>query len=206
MSRGFAFIAELYSGFSLTELVESFETIGVRLKNQSSQRITKLSSIGEQIFISEDELCKIIKGYLRVTFQFWLSDDTDICCTFQRLSDNVALHIYSFDGLDRSEIARMRQWTIGLFKKKACHGNAVLFIVDLWGITQDYEWQEFLEEKGKIPVSLPEIIGVSNTMLAKLPDMSMYEPYIISDSTLFISREDLDVHQSRIHKPVVSQI
>src|ERR1051326_7779177 len=106
MSNAFCYFAERAVDFSLSELAASIRTVGVQLRNSYTGLLTALNDEGDQVAVTEMELDQSLHSSDSVTFQFWFSEDTDIICSFRRISSDTIVHAYGLDGLDASETER----------------------------------------------------------------------------------------------------
>jgi hypothetical protein len=188
MSRGFVYFAEKSAEFSFVKLVESFKENGIQLKNEWTKNITRLSDEGDQIPVSEEELSNYFKNWDCFTFQLWFSDDTDMCCSFRRLSKEILIHEYSFDGLSSAECERAGKWAVDRFKKKSMDENIILLIVDYKGISGEYDWDGFIRTDVSNPNIFPEIIGVNTNVKTLALEASTYDRYSLDHSVLFTRR------------------
>ncbi len=187
MSNGFCYFAERSPGFSLSELAASLRTIGVQLRNSNTGLLTALNDEGDQVAVTETELDQSLHGSNPVTFQLWFSDDTDIICSFRRISDDIVVHAYGLDGLDMSERERTVEWSINRFKQKANESNAVLLVVDRYGISWDYDWDAVVRGEVEAPERLPEVVGANIRAVRLSGDRFVgYERQSFESAALFV--------------------
>lgn len=166
MSLGFCYLAEVPdSGPLLSDLERSISVTGAQLANPWNGKITRIDDEGEQTEITRGDLELALEGWPAVTFQFWLSDDTDLTCSFRRLSRDLYVHAYGLNGLDQAERDRVTKWVLRRFEILATDRRAALLVVDEHGATADYDWDLFLEGRLMYPAVMPELVFVAKSFL-----------------------------------------
>ena len=172
MSRGFCYLAERSGfGFPLAELESSLTKIRIWLNNPSNGRITELSDEGDQIEVTRAELNESLRCKSVATFQLWLAGDTDIRCSYRHIEENLFVHAYGFDGLDKSEADRVAQWALDRFTDQVAEGNAVLLAVDRSGETNDFDWDALVGKSINLPPVLPEAFGFDTRTIPVSPNV-----------------------------------
>jgi hypothetical protein len=161
MKLGFCYIAERSEpARTLRRVVEAFGRLGVRLVNPYTGRITELSDDGDQVDISEAKLVEAACLRPQLTFQLWFSSDTDVGCSFRRLSGGLVCHAYTLDGLDAEERARLVRWAIDYFREAVAEGTAFLLVIDPPGRTADVDWDSVVVQSIGLPSLLPAVFGL----------------------------------------------
>jgi len=185
--KGFLYLAERPQSFTLSELEESIGFIGAQLRNSWSGKITRLSNQGDQIPTNESELKACLEGPNPFNFQFWLSDDTDVICTFRRVANDIVSHSYDFDGLNRAEVDRVVQWGMCRFTQKAPTRNALLLVVDRANAAEEFDWDAVVKGHTPAPKVLPDIFGVDSAIMQLQAVASLHETKFL-DGTLLLIR------------------
>ena len=99
MSDRLAYLYQPADKFDPLALLDGWASSGVLLKNPASGRSTLLSQDGEQVDMSVQELVAAVSSHVDLTFQLWVSSDTDLCCRIRFLNDSRLVEEYSLVGL-----------------------------------------------------------------------------------------------------------
>src|SRR6266498_5014392 len=104
MSDRFAKFYQPLDEFDFRALVNYWSSEGINLRNPLTHRVSSISVDGDQVETSSELLEATVSDRLPVTFQLWLSDDTDITCRIRFLDDHRVVEEYELDGLCQNEI------------------------------------------------------------------------------------------------------
>ena len=77
-----------------------------------------------------------------VTFQLWLSDDSDMTCGIRCLGDDRVVEEYGLDGLCQNEIDKVLQVIVARFKLKAVEPASQFLVADRKGYTIGINWDQ----------------------------------------------------------------
>jgi hypothetical protein len=175
MKPGFSYLAErAEAGEAVRRIVEAFARDGVSLVNSSSERITELDDEGNQVDTTEEELIEAARARAHLTFQLWLSSDTDIGCSFRRVTPDIVCHAYSVDGLNADERVRLGRWAVQYFRQGVRDETALLLVVDPAGRTANVDWDAVAAERGGLPEVFPDVIGLPSGWGKRLPVLDGY--------------------------------
>jgi hypothetical protein len=96
-----------------------------------------------------------------ITFQLWLTADTDMCCRIRYLNYSNVVEEDDLAGLSREEIDLVFKVLTERFKAKATNARNLFLIADREGYTKELNW-DHLSVSGKYEETLcPDILGVS---------------------------------------------
>jgi hypothetical protein len=144
MSDRFANLYQPLDKFDFRALVDDWSSHGITLENPATRRVSSLSPDGDQVDTSLEMLEATVLQHFPVTFQLWLTDDTDLCCRIRLLGDGRLVEEYSLVGLSREEMDRALKTLVERFKAKskaAVHANLFL-VADREGYTIDLNWDQ----------------------------------------------------------------
>ena len=139
MSDSFSSLYENSNGWRFSELVRDLRSAGLQLL-RPRQGAVLLFDDGDQIESSEEELSRILDGGSDCSFQWWLEENHNICCT-GRVIDDVRVMSFWMDGTDSMERARIGRALRTRFL--AGEGRSVGWVFDPDGVTADYDWNKF---------------------------------------------------------------
>jgi len=139
MSDRLAYLYQPADKFDPLALLDGWASSGVLLKNPASGRSTLLSQDGEQVDMSVQELVAAVSSHVDLTFQLWVSSDTDLCCRIRFLNDSRLVEEYSLVGLGE-RMNEMVGTLLERFKAKAAECNNLFFVVDREGYTIELDW------------------------------------------------------------------
>ena len=189
MKPGFCYLAErTEAGEAVRQIVRAFARDGVSLVNSHSGRITELDDEGNQVDATEEELIGAARARAHLTFQLWLSSDTDIGCSFRRVTTDIVCHAYSVDGLNADERVQLVRWAIQYFRQGVRDQTALLLAVDPAGRTAHVDWDAVAAERVGLPHVLPDVIGLPCTWDERLPAFNGYSTEALGEFEL-LSKE-----------------
>ena len=139
MSDRFAYLYQPADKFDPLALLDGWASSGVLLKNPATGRTTLLSQDGEQVDMSVQKLVAAVSSHVDLTFQLWVSADTDLCCRIRFLNDSRLVEEYSLVGLG-GRMGEIVGTLLERFKAKAAECNNLFFIVDREGYTIELDW------------------------------------------------------------------
>src|SRR5690348_4751361 len=141
MSDRFAHFYQPLKEFDLRRLVSEWSAIGVTLFNPWNHLVTSLSEDGSQIQTSLKELEDLFLSSRPLTFQLWLSKDTDLSCRIRKIDNYTLVEQYGLDGLYPLELKKVIDSLVATFKRTAQIQVGELFlIIDTEGYTFEVDW------------------------------------------------------------------
>ncbi|MDQ6772985.1 MAG: hypothetical protein M3024_08355 [Candidatus Dormibacteraeota bacterium] len=116
-----------------------FRENGYSLTNPGTGKVIRLGPEGERIETAVAPLQADIATVDEVITQFWLRRDTDLVCTFRRISSQLQVQLYSLAGFgeDRDSHATLL-WSA--FRRNLAVSQAL--IIDRYGRAEDMDWNE----------------------------------------------------------------
>ncbi len=158
MSAGFCYVAQECSGFPGPDFLDYAATCGASVISPMSGLVSTWTDEGDRSEVSREDFLKLLGSTARLTFQFWLSDEVDVGCSFRRVAGR-CVAVCSMDGLDVGEKQRVIAWQINYFRRLALADTAVLLVVDGNGKTSDYDWDGLVLGTGRPPEDVPDVVG-----------------------------------------------
>lgn len=190
MKPGFCYLAERTDpGEAVRRIVEAFARDGVSLVNSYSGRITELDDEGNQVDATEEELIEAARARAHLTFQLWLSSDTDIGCSFRRVTSDIVCHAYSVDGLTADERLQLVRWAIQYFRAAVGDQTALLLVADPAGRTAQVDWDAVAAERVGFPHVLPDALGLPTGWDKRLPVVHGYSIERLAEFELLIAAQ-----------------
>ncbi len=160
MSDRFAKFYQPLDEFDFRALVNYWSSEGINLRNPLTHRVSSISVDGDQVETSSELLEATVSDRLPVTFQLWLSDDTDITCRIRFLDDHRVVEEYELDGLCQNEIDRVLLVIVAKFKVKAVDGGSLFLVGDCEGYTIVMNWDQ-LSVTGRYEERIcPDVLGM----------------------------------------------
>ena len=188
MNPGLCYVAERSDpSQTVKRIVDSFSREGIVLVNSYTGRVTELAGDGEQVETTEADLVKAAAARQELTFQFWLSDETDWSCGFRQIADGIVRHGYSADGLDAQERRLLFRWAVDYFRAAAVAGTAIMLVVDPPGVTADVDWDGVARGTVPLPPVLPAILGLPASWTSHMGAHSGYSRELILGFELLTS-------------------
>jgi hypothetical protein len=185
MKPGFCYLAErIEAGQAVRRITDAFARDRVSLANPYSGRITELDDEGNQVDATEEELIQAARARARLTFQLWFSSDTDIGCSFRKVTSDIVCHAYSVDGLNADERAQLVRWAIQYFRQAVTEQTALLLVADPAGRTADIDWDAVAAERVGFPRVVPDVLGLPSSWDKRLPVLHGYSQEQVGDFEL----------------------
>lgn len=160
MSDRFAKFYQRLDSFDFRALVHDWSFEDITLVNPLTHRVTSLSEDGDQVETSPELLEVTLSDHLQVTFQLWLSEDTDITCRIRFLDDHRVVEEYGLNGLHRNEIDRVFQVIVTKFKMKAIEDASLFLVGDREGYTIVLNWDQLAVTGRYEERTCPEVLGI----------------------------------------------
>ena len=159
MSDRFLKFYQRLDKFDFRALVHDWSSYGLKLANPANRRVTLLSHDGDQVETSLEFLEVTLADGYPVTFQLWLSEDTDITCLIQFLDDHRVVEEYWLDGLSQNEIGRFFGFIVTRFKVKAVEDAGLFVVGDREGYTIELNWDQLSLTGRYEDGNCPEVLG-----------------------------------------------
>jgi hypothetical protein len=173
MSDRFAKFYQPLDGFNFRAIVQDWCSEGATLENPTTYRVTSISEEGDQVDTSLELLDAAVSDRLPVTFQLWLSDDTDIVCGIRFLDDHRVVEEYPLDGLRQTQIDGVFEVLVTKFKMKAVENANLFLVADREGYTIDLNWDQ-LSVTGRYDDTCPDVLGIPLERLVDFEKCSDY--------------------------------
>lgn len=161
------------------EWVSEFQRQGLFLQNPMSKLITALSEIGTQIVVSKDRLTQAQQIGNTFSFQWWLDGATDIY-TRLRFLDDAIVEEYGLEGLGE-QLHPISKILRGWFKNQLEDNGVMGFVIDKYGITEDFDWDQFFIHGEKFSGQFPDMLCIHSKDMHRIPAV----PNAMQISTLF---------------------
>lgn len=144
------------------ELIGHLELRGMSLAYPPTGRVIMVSSTGEQVITTKEELRIRFSDCSEVAFNFYLNPSTSVFCSFDKLSEAAWREGYSLDGKSEQESQVVIDTLADLFRDRAQRGAAFAFVADRHAeLYQDFHWDDFILGDAASPPEWPMILGLT---------------------------------------------
>lgn len=165
MKPGFCYFSEHSQvAASFRDVVQSLAQAGMALKHPTLNRITHVLADGDTSETDRDKLIQLSERS-DVVVPFWLDADTSLVVSFCELAPGLSRHLYTLDGLDAGQRAKVQAWGVRHFEMTANAGLAQVLSIDPDGATVDVDW-DAVALAGAAPVSIrfsPALVGIPSS-------------------------------------------
>jgi hypothetical protein len=163
MRHGWSYIYERDPVSSrFLELVDHFALDGISLAEPATGRVIKLSSVGEQISSSKEDILSESLNSPIVNFNLYLAPSENLFCSMAKLDNKVVREGYSLDGKTDEQSARIIKDLTQLFCRRAANHGAFGFVADKFaGLYGDFHWDDFFLGTITSPPEWPLVLGIS---------------------------------------------
>ncbi len=149
------------------EWVREFQRQGISLQNPMSKLITALSEVGEQISVSKDWLAQAQQIGNTFSFQWWLDSATDVY-TRLRFLDDVVVEEYGLEGLGE-QLHPIGNILKDRFINQLENNRVMGFVIDKYGITEDFDWDQFFIHGKRFAGQFPDILCIHPNGEPRIP-------------------------------------
>lgn len=146
--------------FCMTELEVTMARCGVSLRIAGSNDISALTLEGEQERWDWETFRNALNTLPSLSFQWWQSEDEDVYCRLRRAGD---IHVVELglDGLDDGQVARLCDSLLRFAEEAVTRNEFVGLIIDVLGLTADYDWDESIIAERQLSHQLPDMIALT---------------------------------------------
>lgn len=163
MRHGWVYIYESPPALTrFEELAEHFALNGISLAEPGSGRVLRLSSIGEQIPSSREDIARELANSSQVYFNFYLAPSDNIFCSIVTLKNEIVREGYSLDGKTEEQSFRVIRNLTELFVQRAKKRDAFCLVADRFAeLYGDFHWDDFAVGDTPYPPEWPLVLGFS---------------------------------------------
>jgi hypothetical protein len=177
MRHGWIYVYESTPALArFEELVEHFALNGISLAEPGSGRVLRLSSVGEQIPSSREDIARELANSAEVYFNFYLAPSDNLFCSIVTLKNEIVREGYSLDGKTEEQSFRVIKELTQLFVQRAKKHTVSCIVADrVAELHRDFHWDDFVVGDAVLPAEWPLLLGFSKTFAKKcmVPD-SLY--------------------------------
>ncbi len=152
---------------------------GLHVRNPATRRLSVLTngpeSWGEQVFVEEPELLGLTAAPPDgdISFQLWLTSDTDVTSRVRCLGEEAVVLEFDLAGMT---LAEQEQTLVALVRVlEADAADAVGFVIDRHGATEDLDWDNVMAGAPLPVVPLPESFGIRKEYVTLHPELEPAE-------------------------------
>ena len=113
------------------ELVDQLRHNGISLADPGTGRVIRLSTTGEQILSSREDIIGELANATEVSFNLYFAPSDNVFCSIRKLNDETLREGYSLDGKTEEESQHIIENLTRLFCKRAENGAAFGFGYEL---------------------------------------------------------------------------
>ncbi len=150
----------------LVEVINDFNSQGIFLANPDTQLISSLSKDGEQLVVSREWLISQVNARETINFQWWLNGSIDLYCRVRFLTDLI-IKEFGLDGLGE-KITFINKVLITWFRKEIPLGIARGIVIDNFGVSEEYNWDDFFIEGKNFEGEIPDVLGMKSSDLPRI--------------------------------------
>ncbi|MBS1839944.1 MAG: hypothetical protein JSS69_07460 [Acidobacteria bacterium] len=178
------------------EIVEILSKKGIFLERPGSGEVARVSTEGERIVSSEQDILKELQASHDVPIQLYLDESTGIFCSIEKLGPDVIRESYSLDGKTEEESLDVIQSLIELFSYRAKHATAFAIVVDKFAeLHRDFHWDDFVLGN-TVPPEWPMFLGFSKNF--HIPK-NLPSSYALSDKGSYLSGGTLNPNLKKLN-------
>ncbi len=163
MRRGWVYLYESPPApIRFEELVDQLRHNGISLADPGTGRVIRLSTTGEQILSSREDIIGELANATEVSFNLYFAPSDNVFCSIRKLNDETLREGYSLDGKTEEESQHIIENLTRLFCKRAENGAAFGFVVDKYAeLHREFHWDDFFLWDTNSPPEWPMLIGCS---------------------------------------------
>lgn len=187
---GFCDLYELPGKRTLfNQLINTFERHGIHLEFPGSQDVHILEEEGETFIKSRDWLIEKTSSCKEVYFEWWLAEDTDICCGIRFEEDHTFYH-FGLDGFTQEDLVLFLRAILEYSQENTQSGIAFGLVVDRYDVTEDYDWDQFFFHQETIDTQdFPDLLCIPSELEKQIVNVPADYSRKKINNTLFFHKE-----------------